>query len=148
MKGVFMLLGALGFAHAAAGQVAVTYFPVQSVLALDTDTERRLWAGLNLETNTFISNVNMELHGVVNVRKGELVNYYAGLGINANPFYALNELPLVNGYALTVGARIKPLARHRNAQLVFELSPYANRFLDGGLLRTRLGVSYNFHRSG
>ena len=141
-----MLLFAPGLARPAAGQVAVTYFPFQSVLGLSTDSERRLWVGLNAETNTFISNVNLELQGMVNLKRGEWVNYYGGLGVNTNPLAAVNQLPLLNGYTLTAGARIKPLANYRNVQVVFELTPYANPYFDGGYLRTLLGVAYNFRR--
>lgn len=144
---VFLLLLAAGCAQPVAGQVAVTYFPFQSVLAVGTDTERRAWAGLSAETNTFISNVNLEVQGALNVRRGDIVNYYAGLGLNANPFSVLNQLPLLNGYSATAGARIKPFSARRNVQVVFELSPYLNRYLDGGYVRTRLGLAYNFRRA-
>lgn len=140
------MLAAWGLVRPAAAQVAVTYFPFQSVLGVSSDTEHRVWAGLNAETNTFISNVNLELQGMVNVHRSEWVNYYTGLGVNANPLYAVNELPLVNGYTLTVGARIKPVTAHRNVQLVFELAPYTNPHFDGGYLRTLLGLSYNFRQ--
>lgn len=116
------------------------------MLGVATNTEHRLWLGLNAETNTFISNVNLELQGMANLKRGEWVNYYAGLGVNTNPLAAINELPLVNGYTLTAGARIKPLANYRNVQLVFELTPYTNPHFDGGYLRTLLGLSYNFRR--
>ena len=146
MKTLLTILGALVFARPAAAQVAVTYFPFQSVLGVSSDTERRVWAVVNAETNTFISNVNLELQALVNVKKGEWVNYYTGLGVNTNPLSAVNELPLVNGYSLTLGARIKPLAARRNVQVVFELAPYTNQYLDGGYLRTMLGLAYNFRR--
>lgn len=136
----------MAFAPPAAAQVAVTYFPFQSVLGVASDTERRLWAGVNAETNTFLANVNLELQGMTNLKRGEGVNYYAGLGVNTNPLAAVNELPLVNGYTFTVGARIKPLATHRNVQVVFELAPYANAHFDGGTIRTLLGLAYNFRR--
>ncbi len=138
------LAAALGLCRPAAAQVAVTYFPFQSVLGLSSNTERRVWVGLNAETNTFISNANLELQGLVNVKRGEWVNYYTGLGVNTNPFLAFHALPLVNGYTLTAGARIKPLPSHRNVQLVFELTPYANRHFDSGYVRTLLGLAYNF----
>ncbi|MCC2546401.1 hypothetical protein LJY25_08085 [Hymenobacter sp. BT175] len=144
---MLLLLTGLVVSQSAAAQVAVTYFPFQSVLGVSSDTERRVWGGLNLETNTFISNVNVEVQGVVNVKRGSWVNYYTGLGLNTNPLYAVNELPLVNGYSLTFGTRIKPLPNHRNLQVVFELAPYANRYLDGGYLRTMLGLAYNFRRN-
>ncbi|MBD2768278.1 hypothetical protein IC235_10275 [Hymenobacter sp. BT664] len=129
-------------------QVAVTYFPFQSVLGVASDTDRRLWGGVNAETNAFLSNVNLEWHGMANLKKGEGVNYYAGFGVNTNPLAAVNSLPLVNGYSFTVGARIKPLGNSRNVQVVFELAPYANAHLDGGTIRTLLGLVYNFRRRG
>lgn len=140
------LLAALAFAKPAVAQVAVTYFPFQSVLGVASDTEHRLWVGVNAETNTFIANVNLELQGMANLKKGEWVNYYAGFGVNTNPLAAINELPLVNGYSLTAGARIKPLVNYRNVQVVFELTPYANAHFDGGTIRTLLGLAYNFRR--
>lgn len=136
----------LALARPSLAQVAVSYFPFQSVLGVSSSTERRLWVGLNAQTNTFISNVNLEVQGMVNLKRGEWVNYYAGLGANANPASALNGLPLLNGYTLTAGARIKPLANYRNVQVVFELAPYTNAHFDGGYLRTMLGVAYNFRR--
>jgi hypothetical protein len=140
------LLAALFCARPALGQVAVTYFPFQSVLGVSSNTERRLWGGVTAQTNTFISNVSLELQGMVNLKRGEWVNYYAGLGVNANPVPALNDLPLVNGYTFTAGARIKPLPQYRNVQVVFELAPYANAYFDGGYVRTLLGLAYNFRR--
>lgn len=140
------VISALAAAGPARAQVAVTYFPFQSVLGVATDTERRLWVGLNAETNTFISNVNLELQGMANLKRGEWVNYYAGLGVNTNPLGAVNQLPLLNGYTLTAGARIKPLPTYCNVQVVFELTPYANAHFDGGYVRTLLGLAYNFRR--
>ncbi|MGI4875626.1 MAG: hypothetical protein ACRYFX_31100 [Janthinobacterium lividum] len=141
-----LLLAAWLSARPISAQVAVTYFPFQSVLGVASDTERRLWVGLNAETNTFISNVNLELQGMANVKRGEWVNYYTGLGVNANPLTAVNGLPLVNGYTCTAGARIKPLDKYRNVQVVFELTPYTNAHFDGGYVRTMLGLAYNFRR--
>lgn len=140
------LLAALCFARSAVAQVSVTYFPFQSVLGVASNTERRLWGGVTAQTNTFLSNVSLELQGMANLKRGEWVNYYVGLGVNANPVPAWNDLPLVNGYTFTAGARIKPLAPYRNVQVVFELTPYANAHFDGGYVRTMLGVAYNFRR--
>jgi hypothetical protein len=137
-------MAGLALPRPVAAQVAVTYFPFQSVLGVASNPERRLWAALSVETNTFISNVNVELHGLVNLHRAETVNAYLGLGVNANPAAAVNELPLLNGYLLTVGTRIKPLAANRRVQVVFELAPYVNTSFDGGTLRTLLGLAYNF----
>lgn len=79
-----------------------------------------------------------------NIKRTDWVNYYLGAGINFNPFYSLEDLPFANGYAFNAGARIKPIQKHKNIQVVFELSPYFNTNFDGGLLRTYLGLAYNF----
>lgn len=146
LAAALLLLAALAPARSTCAQVAVTYFPFQSVLGVASDTERRLWGGVTAQTNTFISNVNLEAQAMVNVKRGEWVNYYLGLGVNTNPLAGVNELPLVNGYSFTVGTRIKPLSQCRQVQVVFEVTPYANAYLDGGSLRTLLGLAYNFRR--
>jgi hypothetical protein len=80
---------------------------------------------------------------MVNIKRTDWINYYSGVGINVNPFYGLESLPFTNGYVLSTGIRVKPIQKHKNFQVVFELSPYFNKYFDGGLVRTLLGVSYN-----
>ena len=126
------------------GQVAVSYFPFQDVLSLSSNPDRLLWADLGAETNTFFSNVNFEASCMLNLRRNTSASYYCGAGISVNPFFNLKGLQPVNGYALKIGTRIKPFKDHRGVQLVFEISPYVNSYLDGGLLRTMLGIAYNF----
>jgi len=75
-----------------------------------------LWVDLRIETNTFFSNVNLELNAMVNIKRTDWVNYYSGLGINVNPFYGLESLPFTNGYVLNVGVRVKPIQKHKNLQ--------------------------------
>ncbi|TGE28266.1 hypothetical protein [Hymenobacter metallicola] len=58
----------------------------------------------------------------------------------------MRNIPWHSGFSVTAGARIKPLPGHRNVQVVFELTPYANRFLNGRCLRTTLALAYNFRR--
>jgi hypothetical protein len=125
-------------------QVAVSYFPFQSMLGVSSNTENRAWADLKIETNTFFSNLNMELSPKVNFRRTQWVNYYLGPGITFNPVNAAADLPILNGYFIDFGARIKPFEKVRNFQVVFEISPYLNKELFGGNLRTRLGIAWNF----
>ena len=40
----------------------------------------------------------------------------------------------------------QPLPQHRHVQVVFEPMPYANAYLDGGYVRTLLGLAYTFGR--
>ena len=125
-------------------QVAVSYYPFQSILSVSSNTEKICWVDYKVETNTFISNLNMELSPKWNLKKGEWVNYYVGPGICFNPSNISADLPLTNGYFIDAGVRIKPINTYRNVQLVFEISPYINQEFGGGNLRTRLGISYNF----
>jgi hypothetical protein len=125
-------------------QVAISYFPIQSILSISSNTERLLWAEYKIETNTFFTNLNMEISPKINIKKTDWANYYVGPGASFNPSYGVAELGLINGYFLDLGARIKPIQKHKSVHLVFEISPYVNRTFDGGNLRTRLGVSYNF----
>jgi hypothetical protein len=132
------------FMHA---QVAVSYFPFQSILSISTNTEKLCWADYKLETNSFVSNFNMELSPKLNFRKRELTNYYTGPGISFNPAYSFANLRVLNGFFIDFGVRIKPIAKQRNLQVVFEISPYVNREFSGGNIRTRLGVAWNFQKS-
>ena len=125
------------------GQVAISYYPFQSILSVSSNTDKTIWGDVRIETNTFFSNINLEFDILINLKKTERVNYYAGLGINVNPFYGLESLPFTNGYTLNSGVRIKPNLKHQEFQIAFELSPYFNKNFDGGILRTLLGVSYN-----
>ena len=124
-------------------QIAISYYPFQSILSVSSSPEKTFWGDLRIETNTFFSNINLEFDVMVNIKKTERVNYYAGLGINVNPFYGLESLPFTNGYTLNTGVKIKPFLNHQKFQVAFELSAYFNKNFDGGLLRTLLGVSYN-----
>jgi hypothetical protein len=124
-------------------QIAVSYYPFQSILSVSSNTDKLLWTDFRIETNTFFSNINLELNAMVNIKRTDWVNYYSGLGINVNPFYGLESLPFTNGYVLNVGVRVKPIQKHKNLQVIFELSPYFNKNFDGGMVRTLLGISYN-----
>ncbi len=128
-------------------QVAVSYFPFQSILSLSSSTEKILWGDYKLETNTFVSNMNMELSPKLNLKRSPLVNCYLGPGVNFNPAYSFAGLQIVNGYFLDIGVRIKPLEKRKNLQLVFEVSPYTNVEFGNGSIRTRLGLSWNFMKN-
>lgn len=127
-------------------QIAISYYPIQSILSLSSNTERLVWADYKVETNTFILNLNMEVSPKINVKRTTLANYYVGPGFGFNATNAVQDLPLINGYFIDIGTRIKPISKCRNVQIVFEISPYINYELGGGNLRTRLGIAYNFNR--
>lgn len=128
-------------------QVAITYFPFQSFLGISSNTEKLLWADYKIETNSFSSNMNMELSPKINFLRKEAVNYYLGPGISFNPAYGFTDLGIMNGYFLDFGVRVKPWEQHRNFQVVFEISPFVNHEFKSGSLRTRLGLAWNFKKN-
>jgi hypothetical protein len=132
------------YALATQAQVVVSYFPIQSTLSVASNTDKLLWGDFKMETNTLFSNINMELSPKVNFRRREVVCYYLGAGINFDPTYKYKNTPFVNGFFADFGARIKPFAQCRNLQLVFEVSPYVNKEMIGGNLRSRIGVAWAF----
>lgn len=127
-------------------QVAISYFPSQSILSVSTNTDKRLFGDFKMETNNFISNFNMEFSPKFNFKRLEKVNYYAGIGISINPISSFANLPITNGYFIDFGMRAKPFEKLNSLQVVFEISPYVNREINGGNLRTRIGIAWNFTR--
>lgn len=128
-------------------QVAVGYYPFQSILSVSTNTEKLFWADLRVETNTFFSNMNTEISPMWNFKRTNSINYYIGAGLNFNPSNIFQNLDAVNGYAFDFGVRLKPLPfQHlKNVQVMFEISPYFNTEFTSGKLRTLLGFAYNFN---
>lgn len=136
----------IAFSHTLCSQVAISYFPFQSILSLSSNTEKLFWADYKLETNSFVSNLNMEISPKLNFKRSESVNYYLGPGLGFNPAYAIANLKMLNGGFLDFGVRVKPLIKYRSFQIVFEISPYVNKDFSSGNIRTRLGLAWNFIR--
>ena len=144
MKWIVITLFVIFFSQSVKAQVVLSYYPFQSIVALSSDSEKTFWVDGRGETNTFFSNVNLEINGMLNFRKRNYYNMYTGIGYNFNPFYAAEGLTLSNGYLVHFGIRFKPWLKQANFQIGFELSPYFNANFDGGTLRSLLGLSYNF----
>jgi len=125
-------------------QVAISYFPFQSILSISTNTEKILFVDYKIETNNFISNLNMEFSPKFNLKRTEWINYYIGAGLSFNPANLYADLPITNGYFIDFGLRAKPFIKIRNFQVVFEISPYINKEFKSGNIRTRIGLAWNF----
>jgi hypothetical protein len=125
-------------------QVAISYFPFQSILSISTNTEKLLFIDYKIETNNFFSNLNMEFSPKINLKRTEWINYYIGMGLSFNPSNLKADLTITNGYFIDFGIRAKPFVKIRNLQIVFEISPYINKEFKSGNLRTRIGLAWNF----
>lgn len=147
MRSVLCLLAALFFFKTGKSQVAISYYPFQSIVSVATDVDKLVFLDYKLETNTFFANLNMELSPKIQLARRENINYYTGLGWSFNPMNAYSNLPISNGYFVDFGLRAKPFTQLKNLQVVFELSPYVNKYFVGGNLRSRLGIAWNFTNS-
>lgn len=144
MKALINAMMLLLFTLSAQAQMSVSYFPFVSVLQAGTNTERTIWADWKLVVNTNVSNMDMEISPKWNFHRGSIAHSYVGIGPSINLSYIGSTNSVLNGYLLDFGSRIKPFSKIPEAQIVFEVSPYVNRHFDGGKLRARLGVSWNF----
>jgi len=125
-------------------QVAISYFPFQSILTISTNTDKIFFIDYKIETNNFISNLNMEFSPKFNLKRTEATNYYIGTGLSFNPANANADLPITNGYFMDFGIRAKPFIKIKHIQVVFEISPYINKEFKSGNIRTRIGLAWNF----
>jgi len=144
MSRLILLPLLLFFAHPMMAQVSVGYFPFQSEITMSSHSERLLWADLRIASNTFFGNVTSEPIMMINVKRSEKANLYAGAGLNFNFVNAVSDISVFNGYTFSFGTRAKPLKELNNLHFIFEISPYFNPNFDGGLLRSRLGLAYQF----
>lgn len=127
-------------------QPSVGYFPFQSEISISTHTEKIVWGDFRIASNTFFGNITTEPILMLNFKKTNSANYYGGIGMNLNLFNTFNNISIINGFNLHIGTRTKPFKYINNLYVIFEISPYLNRKLDGGLLRTRLGIAYQFQK--
>ncbi len=56
-------------------QVAISYYPFQSILSVSTNPDKKLFADFKIETNNFVSNFNMEFSPKIHIKRLEKVNY-------------------------------------------------------------------------
>jgi len=130
----------LFFPFNAIAQINIGYFPLQSLIELNSNTNKRIFASTKIETNTFASNMNIEISAKLRLNNKPRHNFYIGSGISTNFVrYFINQ-DLLNGYFLDFGIRIKPIKDIPKLQFVFELSPYINTEFTSGNLRSRIGV--------
>ena len=81
-----------------------------------------------------------------NLNKSGEAKFYVGAGVKANFLNALNpdvsKQSALEGYCFNAGVRTSPIEKLPRFQIVFELSPYANKNFDLGVFRANLGLGY------
>jgi hypothetical protein len=128
---------------------AVTYYPFNSVLSVSSNPNRVVWVDCRFQMNSYFSSLSTELLPMFNISKREKAKFYVGVGARFNFINYITQTdpekqkPL-EGYSLNVGVRASPIPKIPRLQVVFEISPYANKNFDLGLLRANLGLCYVF----
>lgn len=129
-------------------QASVGYYPWSNLLSVTTSTQKAIWLDTRLQTNSLFSSLSLDILPMINLKRGEVVQWYIGGGIRVNPLYRIADsdadLITVDGYSINFGARIAPLPQNRRIQLAIELNPYIKDKLDSGVLKSHFGVVYVF----
>ncbi|MCE6988699.1 hypothetical protein [Dyadobacter sp. CY323] len=129
-------------------QASVGYYPWSSLLSISTNSRKAIWLDTRFQTNSLFSSLSVDLLPMINLKRGEVVQWYLGGGLRLNPLYRISDadadLITIDGYSINVGARISPLPKNRNIQLALELNPYVKDKFDSGVLKSHFGLVYVF----
>lgn len=145
LKKLLLIFLLVAFTKSAYAQ-AFTYYPFNSIFSIATNPNKAIWIDFRFQTNTYFSSLSTEIAPMFNINKAERAKFYVGAGVKANFLNYLNTDPskqsALEGYSLNVGVRASPIEKLPRFQVVFELSPYANKNFDLGLFRANLGLAY------
>lgn len=125
---------------------AFTYYPFNSIFSVASNPNKAVWADFRFQMNSYISSLSTEISPMFNLNKSERAKFYVGAGVKANFLNYLNpdaskQSPL-EGYFINTGVRASPFEKLPRFQVIFELSPYANKNFDLGVFRANLGIGY------
>ena len=122
-------------------QITINYFPFNDIVSINSNPYKRLFIDYKVQTNSFFTNMNMEFSPKFNFKRKEKYNVYTGFGVQFNLTNIYLKTPLQNGYFIDFGCRLMPFEKFQRLNFIFELSPYINKDINGGNLRSRLGLS-------
>lgn len=129
-------------------QASVGYYPWSSLLTVSTNARNAIWLDTRMQTNSLFSSLSIDLLPMINLKRGEIVQWYIGGGVRLNPLYRIADpdadLITVDGYSMNVGVRIAPLPMNRRIMLALELNPYVKDKFDSGVLKSHFGLVYAF----
>lgn len=142
---LFLVLGLLSSGQKLIAQASVAYYPWNGVFSVSTNPDKIVWGDARLQTNTLLGSLSTELIPMVNFKRTEMANFYAGAGVRLNFIGALaNGDRLMEGYIMSIGTRIVPFKAHRNFRVAFEFQPYVQRSGKSGVMKTNFGLAYVF----
>ncbi|TDE11573.1 hypothetical protein [Dyadobacter psychrotolerans] len=150
MKKVFLLLVLFTIIsrEKVLAQASVGYYPWSNLLTVSTNATNAIWLDTRMQTNSLFSSLSIDILPMINLKRGEVVQWYIGGGLRLNPLYriadAKADLITVDGYSVNVGVRISPLPQNRRIQLALELNPYVKDDFESGVLKSHFGIVYAF----
>lgn len=129
-------------------QATVGYYPWSSLLTVSTNAKKAIWLDTRMQTNSLFSSLSIDLLPMVNLKRGEVAQWYLGGGLRLNPLYRIADanadLITIDGYSINFGVRIAPLPMNRRIMLALELNPYVKDKFDSGVLKSHFGLVYAF----
>lgn len=129
-------------------QATVGYYPWSNLLTVSTNAKKAIWLDTRLQTNSLFSSLSIDLLPMINLKRGEVVQWYIGGGLRLNPLYRIADadadLITIDGYSVNLGVRIAPLPMNRRIMLALELNPYVKDKFDSGVLKSHFGIVYAF----
>jgi hypothetical protein len=152
MKRIFLLATLFLFANRSLvfAQASVGYYPWSSLLSVSTNPKKAIWLDARFQTNSLFSSLSVDILPMVNLKRGEVVQWYLGGGVRVNPLYRIADskadLITIDGYSVNLGVRIAPIPQNRNIQLALELNPYVKDDFASGVLKSHFGLVYVFSK--
>ncbi len=149
-KGTLLLMLFTGLCQVAHSQGSVAYYPWNGLLSFSTNPRKPLWLDTRVQTNSLFSSLSVDFLPLINLKRGEVAQWYLGGGLRVNPLYRIADpkakLLTVDGYSINFGVRAAPFAQNRQIQVALELNPYVNDDFASGVLKSHIGVVYVFRK--
>lgn len=120
------------------------YYPISSVFGISTNPDKRIWLDLRFQTNSYFSSLGTDIAPEINIVSKPRVKYYMGAGIRINYLNIVENKNALEGYFFNSGVRVSPFEKNKKIQLAFEISPFVSKNAEIGLLKSSIGIGYNF----
>jgi len=128
-------------------QVAVGVYPYPfSLVEVSTNPENRIFGSLRIQTNSFIGPIYTDWSFHYNFKRGDVLNTYGFTGIRVSPFASVHDGPLLDGFYLGAGLRIKPFKEVKQLAIIAEVAPLVNEEFASARIISNFGISWNFIR--
>ncbi len=149
-KSVIAAFVILGLSQTVRAQGSAAYYPWNGLLAFSTNPKKAIWLDTRVQTNSLFSSLSVDFLPLVNLKRGDVAQWYLGGGLRVNPLYRIADpkakLLTVDGYSINFGVRVSPFFQNRQIQIALELNPYIADGFSSGVLKSHFGVVYVFKK--